>query len=120
MAEQVSRSEPQASEGHRGLDVVLGPHMSFEGLLVLPKPARIDGRVAGVVMAGESVWVGAKGVVEADLEADTIVVEGSVRGDLRARTSIELGPEAVVTGDLTGPRVVVADGACVNGRCKVG
>ena len=116
MAEQVSRSEPQASEGHRGLDVVLGPHMSFEGLLVLPKPARIDGRVAGVVMAGESVWVGAKGVVE----ADTIVVEGSVRGDLRARTSIELGPEAVVTGDLTGPRVVVADGACVNGRCKVG
>jgi cytoskeletal protein CcmA (bactofilin family) len=134
MAEQVSRSEPQASEGHRGgsrsepqaseghrdLDVALGPDMFFEGLLVLPKPARIDGRVTGAVMAGASVWVGATGVVEADLEADTIVVEGSVRGDLRARTSIELGPEAVVSGDLTGPRVVVAEGACVNGRCRVG
>jgi cytoskeletal protein CcmA (bactofilin family) len=102
------------------VDVALGPHMSFEGLLVLPKPARIDGRVAGSVMAGASVWVGATGVVEADLEADSIVVEGSVRGDLRARSSIELGPEAVVNGDLTGPRIVVADGACVNGRCKVG
>jgi len=43
-----------------------------------------------------------------------------VRGDLRARTSIELGPSAVVNGDLTGPRVVVADGACVNGRWRVG
>jgi cytoskeletal protein CcmA (bactofilin family) len=102
------------------LDVALGPEMAFEGLLVLPKPARIDGRVAGSVMAGASVWVGATGVVEADLEADTIVVEGNVAGDLRARTSIELGPRAVVSGDLTGPRVVVAEGACVNGRCRVG
>jgi len=37
------------------LDVAVGPNMSFEGLLVLPKPARIDGRVAGAVMAGASV-----------------------------------------------------------------
>jgi cytoskeletal protein CcmA (bactofilin family) len=102
------------------LEVALGPEMAFDGLLVLPKPARIDGRVAGVVMAGASVWVGSTGVVEADLEADTIVVEGNVSGDLRARSSIELGPHAVVNGDLTGPRVVVADGACVNGRCRVG
>ena len=114
------RESVKASEVHQDLDIALGPHMSFEGLLVLPKPARIDGRVAGTVMAGSSVWVGATGVVEADLEADTIVVEGTVRGDLRARTSIELGPGAVVTGDLTGPRIAVADGAQVNGRCRVG
>lgn len=120
MAEQAPRTETRAGGGDGAFEVALGPHMSFEGLLVLPKPARIDGRVAGTVMAGSSVWVGATGVVEADLEADTIVVEGSVRGDLRARTSIELGPEAVVSGDLSGPRVVVAEGACVNGRCRVG
>jgi cytoskeletal protein CcmA (bactofilin family) len=102
------------------IEVALGPDMAFDGLLVLPKSARIDGRVSGSVMAGASVWVSATGVVEADLEADAIVVEGSVNGDLRARTSIELGPEAVVSGDLTGPRVVVAEGACVNGRCRVG
>ncbi|HKA15352.1 MAG TPA: polymer-forming cytoskeletal protein [Myxococcota bacterium] len=102
------------------LYVALGPNMAFEGLLVLPKPARIDGRMAGTVMAGASVWVGASGVVEADLEASEIVVEGSVRGDLRARTSIELSASAVVDGDLTGPRVIVADGACVNGRWRVG
>jgi cytoskeletal protein CcmA (bactofilin family) len=120
MPEQVSRGEPPASGGDRELEVALGPDMSFAGLLVLPKPARIDGRVAGTVMAGASVWVGAQGVVEADLEADTIVVEGTVRGDIRARSSIELGPDAVVEGDLIGPRMVVADGACVNGRLRCG
>jgi cytoskeletal protein CcmA (bactofilin family) len=115
------REGAQASEGHRErLDIALGPGMSFAGLLVLPKPARIDGRVAGTVMAGASVWVGASGVVEADLEADTIVVDGTVRGDIRARSSIELGPDAVVDGDLIGPRMVVADGACVNGRLRCG
>jgi cytoskeletal protein CcmA (bactofilin family) len=102
------------------LDVALGPEMAFEGLLVLPKSARIEGRVAGTVLAGASVWVATTGVVEADLEAEAIVVEGSVQGDLRARTSIELGPGAIVTGDLTGPRITVADGAQVNGRCRVG
>src|SRR5262245_12300773 len=102
------------------LDVALGPQMSFEGLLVLPKPARIDGRVAGTVMSGASVWVGATGVGGADLAADAVVVGGSVRGDRRARSSIELGREALVSGDLTGRRIVVAEGACVSGRCRVG
>jgi cytoskeletal protein CcmA (bactofilin family) len=102
------------------LEVALGEGMTFEGLLVLPKPARIDGRVGGAVIAGTSVWVGVTGVVEADLEADAIVIEGSVQGDLRARTSIELGPGAVVTGDLLGPRLTMADGAQLNGHCQCG
>ncbi len=102
------------------LDVALGPDMDFEGLLVLPKPARIDGRVHGTVMAGSSVWVGATGIVEADLEADVIVVEGTVLGDIRARTSIDLGPDAIVSGDMTGPRMTVAEGATVNGLCRCG
>ena len=100
------------------LEIALGAGMTFHGLLVLPKPARIDGRVSGVVMASASVSVGATGVVEADLEADSIVVEGRVQGDLRARTRIELGPAAVVTGNLIGPRLTMADGAQLNGRCR--
>jgi len=102
------------------LDVALGPDMAFDGLLVLPKSARIEGRAMGTVLAGASVWVGATGVVEADLEAEAIVVEGSVQGSLRARTSIELGPGAVVNGNVSAPRISVSDGAQVNGRCKVG
>ena len=94
--------------------------MAFQGLLVLPKAGRIDGRVSGAVLAGASVYVGPTGVVEADLEADAISVEGRVHGNLYARTSIELGPAAVVTGDLLGPRMRIAEGARIDGRCRVG
>jgi cytoskeletal protein CcmA (bactofilin family) len=102
------------------LDIALGEGMAFQGLLVMPKAGRIDGRVSGAVMAGASVCVGPTGIVEADLEADAIAVEGRVHGNLYARTSIELGPAAVVTGDLLGPRVKIAEGARVDGRCRVG
>ena len=101
-------------------DVALGEGMAFQGLLVMPKAGRIDGRVSGAVLAGASVHVGPTGVVEADLEADAISVEGRVHGNLYARSSIELGPAAVVTGDLYGPRASIAEGARVDGRFRVG
>lgn len=99
---------------------VLLDGMSFEGLLVLPHAARIDGRVRGEVLAGGAVWVGATGVVEADLEVEAVVVEGRVDGDLRARCSIALGSAAVVRGDLVTPSLAMADGARVDGYCQCG
>jgi cytoskeletal protein CcmA (bactofilin family) len=102
------------------IDVALGEGMAFQGLLVMPRAGRIDGRVSGAVLAGASVHVGPTGIVEADLEADAISVEGRVHGNLYARSSIELGPAAVVTGDLFGPRASIAEGARVDGRFRVG
>jgi len=94
--------------------------MSFEGLLVLPRAARIDGHVGGEVLAGGPVWVGPGGEVDADLEADTMVVEGRVNGNLRARHAIALGPTAVVRGDLAAPLLRIAEGARIDGRCICG
>lgn len=99
---------------------ILASGTSFEGILVLPGPARIEGRVRGVILAGGPVWVGPSGVVEADLEADEVVVEGRVEGGLRARTRIALGPGAIVNGDLEAPQLAIAEGSVVNGRCRCG
>lgn len=93
---------------------------AFEGLLVLPGPARIEGRVRGEVIAGGPVWVGASGVVEADLDADEVVVDGRVEGAVRARRRIALGAHAVVRGDLETPLLAMAEGSIVNGRCRCG
>ena len=115
--ESIDRTLPGAEEMY---EAVLARDAAFEGTLVLPGPARIEGRVRGEVLAGGPVWVGESGVVEADLEADEVVVEGRVAGDLRARSRIALGPRAVVQGDLEAPRLVMAEGSRVNGRCRCG
>lgn len=99
---------------------VLAAGAAFRGVLALPGPARIDGRVTGEVIAGGPLWIGETGEVEADLEAESIVVAGRVAGRVRASTRIEVRPSGTVRGDLAAPRIVLAEGSVVNGHCQSG
>ena len=98
--------------------VQLAAGASFEGVLVLPGPGRIDGRVRGEVIARDDVWVGPAGVVEAHLDGRTVVIEGRVEGDVRARSRIELRAGGQVRGHLRAPRLCMADGSVVDGSCR--
>ena len=106
----------------RGVEpmVVVPSCAEFEGTLVLPLPARIDGKVRGRVLAESDVWVGEGGFVGADLAGERIVVAGTVQGDVCARTSIELRATGRVRGSLTAPSLRLADGAVVDGECRSG
>lgn len=112
----------EASNGWRPAapEPVLRAGMEFRGILVLPGPARIDGRVCGEVIAGGPLWIGETGVVEADLEGDTVVVAGRVDGQITAFSRIELQPTAEVRGGLRAPLLVLAEGSQVNGPCRCG
>jgi cytoskeletal protein CcmA (bactofilin family) len=92
----------------------------FEGLLVLPGPARIDGRICGEVLAAGDVWVGPSGVVEAHLDGGTVVIEGRVEGDVQAHSLIELRAGGRVRGRVSAPRLRMADGSIVDGPCETG
>ena len=113
---------PETADGARppAPESVLRAGMEFCGILVLPGPARIDGCVRGEVIAGESLWIGETGVVEADLEGDTIVVAGRVKGRITAASRIELQPTAAVQGGLNTPRLALAEGSQVAGPCSCG
>jgi cytoskeletal protein CcmA (bactofilin family) len=100
--------------------VVVPSGAEFEGTLVLPLPARIDGCVRGRVLAASDVWVGEGGFVGADLAGERIVVAGTVQGDVHARTSIELRATGCVRGSLTAPSLQLAEGAVVDGECRSG
>ena len=99
---------------------VLAAGAAFRGVLALPGPARIDGRVAGEVIAGGPLWIGETGEVEADLDAESIVVAGRVAGRVRATTRIEVRASGTVRGRLEAPRIVLAEGSVVNGHCHSG
>ena len=99
---------------------VLREGSRFDGLLVLPGPARIDGTVRGEILAASDLWVGPRGHIEADLEARTIVLEGRVVGDVRATERIELRGSAQVRGGVRAPRLTIEDGCQVDGSCTMG
>ena len=119
-AEAADPAEPGAPTGGPGADTLLGEGARFEGLLVLPGAARLDGHVRGRVVAHGPLRIGPSGRIEADLEASHLEVEGRVEGDLRASELIALGPGARVEGALCAPRLRIAEGARIEGRCRSG
>jgi cytoskeletal protein CcmA (bactofilin family) len=53
-----------------------------------------------------------------DITATGIVVTGTVEGSLVAKERIQIGDGADLQGGAAAPRVIVTDGAVVNGRIE--
>jgi hypothetical protein len=48
-----------------------------------------------------------------------VTVHGRVRGPVNGTESVEVGPTGHVIGDITSPKIVVHDGAIIQGRCQM-
>jgi cytoskeletal protein CcmA (bactofilin family) len=105
-------SAPIASTGRATIGsgtVVRGEISGEEDLLV-------EGRVEGKIdLKGNSVTIGAKGRLSAEVHARAILIDGEVDGDLTAEEQIVVRKSGRVRGDLTAPRVTIEDGARFKG-----
>jgi len=93
---------------------------SFRGILAFRGRARVEGSLAGEVVAEGLLEIAAGARVRARVEVDELVLDGELEGHARARGRIELRPGARVRGELRAPSLVVADGSRVEGRVVSG
>jgi cytoskeletal protein CcmA (bactofilin family) len=100
--------------------VVLRAGTSFEGVVYLNGPGRVDGCLTGQIVAKRSLIIGADAAVRARVDAEEVIIAGQVEGDVSARARIELRPTGRVRGALRAPRLVLADGCFVDGDCSAG
>ena len=113
-----SRPTDVAREG--GTVASLGKSIVFKGDLSGDEDLRIDGQVeGGVQLASHELTVGESGRVQAQLFARSVVVLGHVTGNVTATERVEIRESGVVEGDVHAPRLVVADGAVLNGRIEM-
>ena len=97
----------------------VGATVVIKGELTAHEDVVIAGRVEGVInVSGHLVLVEAGAQVAGDITATGIVVAGTVEGSLMAEDRIQIKSEADVRGDVSAPRLIVADGATVNGRIE--
>ena len=97
----------------------VGSTVVIKGELTADEDVIIAGRVDGSInVAGHSVVVEAGARVAGDIMAAEIVVVGTVEGSLVAEERIRVQVGADLQGDVSAPRLVVADGAVVNGRIE--
>lgn len=97
---------------------LIGAGASFDGLLSFEGTLRVEGEVAGTVLAESgALVVAAQGRVRARVEVAELVLAGVLVGDVVAHRRVELLPGAELEGNVTSPRIAIADGGRIAGRC---
>ena len=112
-----------SADGHMGktnnlqpLDVsVIGAGMRVVGRVHSTSVVTVAGTVLGTVSADDQVIVIKGGRVEGDVEAREVVLDGEVHGSVDAQERLEIQASAVVHGDLHAPRLIVHEGAVIDG-----
>lgn len=80
----------------------------------------MEGEVQGVIEAQGCLRLGPDSRVRGPVSVDELELEGDLQGDVLARRSARLDSGATLRGTLRSPRVFVADGARIEGPCRIG
>ena len=98
----------------------IGKSISISGDLTGEEDLVIEGKVEGKVsLPNSQLTVGAEGEVRAEVRAKHIVVIGRVAGNLHGTERVEIQATGVVEGDVTAPKLIVAEGAALNGSISM-
>ncbi len=119
---KAEKSPPEFSvELHESEVTLISEGSRFEGTLELDSVSRFHGTLRGRLAGkpGSLIILGESGIVEGDIDADTIWVDGFVRGGVHARTRLVLSPTARVIGDLESPSIEIQPGAYFDGNCRM-
>lgn len=92
---------------------------SFEGNLVFRGTVRLGGKFKGKVFTNDTLIITKTANIEAEIEADMVIVSGHFTGNIKATTKVDLQEGAVVTGNVEAPIIAMADGVIFDGKMKM-
>ncbi len=81
---------------------------------------RVDGHLVGTVSSGAgTLIIGTNGQVDANIIVAAAMVNGTVNGDIIATEKLQLGRTARVMGNIQTPRLMIEEGAILEGSCSM-
>ena len=102
-------------------EFLLARPFSIRGDVHAASDLTIDAEVRGNVRAPRhELTIGRHGRIRAQVHARAVVVRGTVRGDVTATEVVRVQETGRVTGNIAAERVVIAEGALVQGRITAG
>jgi cytoskeletal protein CcmA (bactofilin family) len=98
----------------------IGKSITIKGDLSGNEDLQIDGTVEGRIdLPNNQLTIGAEGRVKAEVHAKAVVVIGHVTGNLSAADRIQVEATGIVDGDVKAPRLVIQEGAMLNGSVEM-
>lgn len=98
----------------------VGKSIVIKGDLTGEEDLVVEGKVEGKIdLPQNELTIGANGNVKAELHAKTVLVIGRVAGNVSASEKVEVQATGVVDGDVQAPRLIIQEGAVVNGSISM-
>lgn len=120
-----ARKEPTVSEKERAdgadgeVQAYLGKGSRVSGKLNFEGTVRVDGQVEGEISAQDTLIVGERAVITAQINGTTVVIRGKVTGDINARKRVEIRAPGRLFGNIVTPSLVIHDGVIFEGHCSM-
>ena len=102
-------------------DKILDVDASMQGTLSFKDPVnlRINGKFEGTLDTKGNLTIGSFAIVAADINGDNIIIGGKVKGRIVAREMLTLLPTAILEGEIFPAKLNIAEGAVLEGTCKM-
>ena len=98
----------------------IGKSISIRGDLTGNEDMVIEGKVEGKVdLPNNQLTIGADGSLKAEIHAKSVVIVGHVVGNVVGIERVEIQGTGMVEGDVTAPKLIVAEGARLNGAIQM-
>jgi cytoskeletal protein CcmA (bactofilin family) len=98
----------------------IGKSISIKGDLTGNEDLVIDGNIEGRIdLPNNQLTIGPEGKIKADIHAKSAILVGHVTGNVNATERIEVQASGIVDGDVRAPRLVVQEGAVLNGAIEM-
>lgn len=99
---------------------VIGPDANFKGDLSFDSAAKILGKFEGSITSKGKIHIADGAMCKATLKAKEVAVEGNIEGNVEAGDRVDVRPKGTITGDIVAARMTMADGASIDGHCRIG
>ncbi len=102
-----------------GTTSLLSKEVKIEGDIQGNEDLQVDGQLKGSVKIAGNIVVGPTGLVEADVEADNVIVQGQITGNVLARKQLQIQSSGKLLGDCMAQTIDIKEGALFEGRSKM-
>ncbi len=102
-----------------GTTSLLTKELKIEGDIQGDEDLHVEGYFKGSIKIKGNIFVGQTGRVEADIEADNVIIQGQIKGNVLARRQLQIQSLGQLMGDCTAASIDIKEGAIFEGRSNM-
>lgn len=105
-----------SASGQSNMASLIDRVTSFDGTLRTERDLRIEGKVTGAISCDGILMIAEGAEVDAEVDAESIIVSGEMAGTVRCRGRLEIRASGIVRGDVKTGALVIVEGARYEGQ----